>query len=212
MYPEDTLKKLRIALAEKSLPGADAQYKMSSNGRKNKVSDTFGTKPHKVGAVLILLYPHKNGIYFPLTQRNQYEGVHSGQVSLPGGKTEPFDLDASHTALRETEEEIGVSRHHVEVLGKLTDLYIPPSNFLVHPYVGFAENRPEMVKDDREVAELFETDLHTLLNDDIVGETTISVGNGYRIKTPYFDINGKIVWGATAMILSELKETLRKET
>lgn len=212
MYPEDTLKKLRLALTEKSLPGADAQYKMSSNGRKNKVSDTFGTKPHKVGAVLILLYPHKNGIYFPLTQRHQYEGVHSGQVSLPGGKAEPFDLDASHTALRETEEEIGVSRHHVEVLGKLTDLYIPPSNFLVHPYIGFAESRPEMVKDDREVAELFETDLHTLLNDDIVGETTISVGNGYRIKTPYFNINGKVVWGATAMILSELKETLRKET
>ena len=84
---ENTLKKLRKTIDDRSLPGADAQYKMSSMGRKSKVFETFGTKEHRIGAVLILLYPSANGIYFPLTQRNQYHGAHSGQVSLPGGES-----------------------------------------------------------------------------------------------------------------------------
>lgn len=210
VHPEEVIKKLESVLSKQHLPGPEAQYKMSSIGRKSRVFETFGTKPHRIGAVLVLLYPHENGLYFPLTQRHEYKGVHSGQVSLPGGKAEPYDKDPAATALRETEEEIGVVSNKVQVLGRLTELYIPPSNFLVHPYVGYLQERPRMVKDDREVAELFEANIDTLLDENVVGHTSVKVGNGMKIKTPYFGINDKVVWGATAMILSELKETFKE--
>jgi len=208
---DEAIEKISSTIAKDQLPGSEAQYKMSALGRKNRVFETFGTKPHKIGAVLILLYPHAGQVLFPLTQRHDYKGVHSGQVSLPGGKREEQDIDVSHTALRETEEEIGVSANDVQLIGKLTDLYIPPSNFLVHPYVGYLEERPDMIKDDFEVAELFEARIEHLLDDRIVGETKVPIPGNLRIKTPYFNIHEKIVWGATAMILSELKEVLRTE-
>ncbi|MBI1184433.1 NUDIX domain-containing protein [bacterium] len=183
---------------------------MSALGRKQSVEQTFGTKAHKLGAVLILLFPLENKACFPLTQRHQYKGVHSGQVSLPGGKYEAQDRNLMATALRETEEEIGVEPSKIEVIGALSTLYIPPSNFLVHPYIGFTKEKPHMKKDDFEVHELFETDLETLLHPQTVQHTRVKIAEGLRINTPYFNLNNKIVWGATAMILSELKEILNQ--
>lgn len=209
MRLEEVIEKIGNSIKSGALPGADAQYLMSSMGRKSSVFNTFGTKEHKKSAVLILLYEKNGQIAFPLMQRHTYKGVHSGQVSLPGGKFEENDRDLSQTALRETEEEIGVSQNKIQLIGQLTDLYIPPSNHHVHPFVGYVKHEPKMVKDDYEVAELFETNLSLLLNESIVGQTKVEVANGLKIKTPYFDINNKVVWGATAMILSELKQVLR---
>lgn len=210
MTLDEAVLKIENTLAHGALPGAEAQYKMSAMGRRTRVSETFGTKAHKVGAVLILLYPHQGDLLFPLTQRHTYKGAHSGQVSLPGGKIEPQDVGTDATALRETHEEIGVAPEHVRLLGKLTELYIPPSNFLVHPYVGYAEQRPEMKKDDFEVAELFEGNIKSLLDENTVEETKVPIPGNMKIKTPYFNIHEKVVWGATAMILSELRELLLK--
>lgn len=189
-----------------NLPGPDAQYAMSSIGRKSRVVSEFGKKEHKKSAVLILLYEKNGQVYFPLTQRRSYKGVHSGQVSLPGGKLEFDDTDLSHTAIRETHEEIGINRNQIQLIGQLTDLYIPPSNHHVHPYVGFLDDIPIFKKDDYEVEELLETPLEKLLDDSIISETKINLGNGLRIKTPYFDLHDRVVWGATAMILNEFKE------
>jgi len=208
MTLDQAVLKIENTMRLNSLPGAEAQYKMSALGRRTRVADTFGTKEHKVGAVLILLYPHQNELLFPLTQRHAYKGVHSAQVSLPGGKVEAEDVSTEATALREAQEEIGVDSSKIEMLGKLTDLYIPPSNFLVHPYVGYLKSRPAMKKDDYEVAELFEASLSTLMDDRTIGEIKVPIPGNMKIKTPYFNIQEKVVWGATAMILSELKEIL----
>ena len=189
-----------------NLPGPNAQYAMSSIGRKSRVLSEFGKKEHKKSAVLILLYEKNSKVYFPLTQRRSYKGVHSGQVSLPGGKLEVDDIDLSHTAIRETHEEIGINKNQIQLVGQLTDLYIPPSNHHVHPYVGFLDDIPNFTKDDYEVEELLETPLENLLDDSIISETKINIGNGLRIKTPYFDLHNRVVWGATAMILNEFKE------
>lgn len=193
-----------------NLPGADAQNQMASGQRRIAVSDAFNAKPHKVGAVLILLYAQNNGIFFPLTLRNRYKGIHSDQVSLPGGRAEIKDTSLEQTAVRETEEEIGIQQDKIKIIGRLTDLYIPPSNFHVHPFVGYLEEQPKMKKDDFEVAELFSCGIDTLLNENIVGETKIIGANGLRIKTPFYNIENKVVWGATAMILSELKAILKR--
>lgn len=208
MTLDQAILKIENTMRQNSLPGAEAQYKMSALGRRKSVSDTFGTREHKVGAVLILLYPHQGDLLFPLTQRHAYKGVHSAQVSLPGGKVELDDASTEATALRETQEEIGVDPSQIEVLGKLTDLYIPPSNFLVHPYIGYLESKPPMKKDDYEVAELFEGSISTLMDDKTIGETKVPIPGNMKIKTPYFNIQEKVVWGATAMILSELREVL----
>ncbi|MFY0675228.1 MAG: CoA pyrophosphatase [Bacteroidia bacterium] len=191
-----------------NLPGPNAQYAMSSIGRKSRVHSEFGKKEHKKSAVLILLYEKNGQVYFPLTQRRSYKGVHSGQVSLPGGKQELEDYDLSHTAIRETHEEVGVNRNSIQLIGQLTDLYIPPSNHHVHPYVGCITHAPNFVNDEREVEELLETPLEILLDDSIISETKIDMGNGLKIKTPYFNMHERVIWGATAMILNEFKELI----
>ena len=197
-------------VVSESMPGKQAQMKMMPR-IKNSL-DRFSIeakKGAKQGAVLILLY-YKNGkIYFPLTQRHEYDGAHSGQVSFPGGKVEHGDFSLEHTALRETEEEIGVPQLEVNILGKLTDLFIIASNFNVQPVIGFIENAPEFCLNTREVAEVIEISIDQLLDDSLQKEKEIAFIKNTKIQAPYFDFNGYHVWGATAMMLAEFKEILK---
>ncbi len=196
---------------QKELPGEKAQFKMAPLGRMNKQELITKYGVPIPSAVMILFYPVNDQPHFVLTVRNTYPGAHSGQVSFPGGRKDEADESLLFTALRETEEEIGVSKNQLEVIGALTDLYIPVSKFMVHSFVVFANERPEFKPDVREVVELLEVPVALILEDSTVKEKEIFIElRNSKIQAPYFDIFGHTVWGATAMMLSELKQVLLK--
>ncbi|SOD97443.1 NUDIX hydrolase [Spirosoma fluviale] len=186
---------------QKQLPGEAAHQKMASTARYR-----LGIKPNertRRSAVLICFYPYQNSIYLPLILRPQYDGVHAGQMAFPGGRMERIDENLTRTALREAQEEVGIRVSDVKVLGLLTELYIPPSNFYVQPVVGVLPYRPDFYPDPREVEAVVEVDLDTLLDETIVGDSQIEV-RGVTIDAPFYQIQGYRVWGATAMMISEL--------
>jgi 8-oxo-dGTP pyrophosphatase MutT (NUDIX family) len=160
--------------------------------------------PPKLGGVLILLYQDDGVIKFPLTKRPDYLGTHGGQISLPGGKAEP-DEDIIETALREGEEEIGVDRNAIRVVGRLTDFFVVPSNFIVTPTIGYLSQRPTFVPDPKEVVRVLEGSLDQILKPDSVQVKEILAAKMYPMMAPHFEIDGEVVWGATAMILNELR-------
>lgn len=210
----DALKARLQQILSKPLPGHQAHLLMSPHVRKMKGVDLTkpadGKTPRDSG-VLILLYPGEDGhIYFPLIQRPTYVGAHSGQVSFPGGKVEEEDNSIIDTAKREAWEEVGVDLTAIEVIGQLSKLYIWASNFMVFPVVAFARERPDYKPDVTEVSELLETDVLQILDDDNIKEKEIENALGLQITAPYYDVHGKVVWGATAMMLSELSELLKK--
>ena len=202
-----TLLKHRLSLP---LPGREAQLQMAHAERKINLARYKFPQDARWGSILILFYEDENKIKFPLIQRSTYEGVHSGQIGFPGGKFEPGDGNLISTALRETNEEVGVETSDVEMLGGLTELYIPPSNFLVHAHVGKIKYRPAFIPDPVEVVGVIEVSLDDLMDEMLVKEKEITLSNGLKIVTPYFDFQGHDVWGATAMILSELKTIIRE--
>jgi 8-oxo-dGTP pyrophosphatase MutT (NUDIX family) len=167
-------------------------------------------KPREAG-VLLLLYPCSGALHFVLTRRADRLGHHGGQVSLPGGRREPDDADFGATALREAREELGIATENVERLGALTALYVPPSNFIVHPIVAHAPRRPIFRPNTDEVAEVIEVPLHVLLDPTTrTGEQHRPAGQSSApVMTPFYRIGGHKVWGATAMVLSEFEMLLR---
>ncbi len=160
--------------------------------------------PPKPGSVLILLYPDRGEIKFPLTKRPEYLGAHSGQVSLPGGKGEPGET-AIETALREGEEEIGVRQSDIEVIGSLSNFFVVPSNFMVTPVVGILRSKPLFVPDPVEVVRVLEGTVSELVKEDAVAVKEITAARVYRLNAPHFLIEDEVVWGATAMMLNELR-------
>lgn len=202
---------LQHALAQ-DLPGREAQLKMSPLPVDWRRFSLDAPATAKKSAVLLLFYPEASGVYFPLIKRPSYAGAHSGQVSFPGGKVEPDDPDLVYTALREAEEEIGIDPGKVEVLGRLTDLYIPTSNFLVSPVLGFLEETPRFIPEAREVERIIPTAMSMVGQPQIRQRTYVPIGEGGQVETPYFALDGEVVWGATAMILSELLQLLEQNT
>lgn len=210
------------ALLQYPLPGLPAHLRMRPyrledgvprTGSPNQAEPSF-IEPKgdaRLCAVLILFFPVNQVPHFALIQRPQYDGVHSGQVALPGGKQEPGET-LQATALRETQEEIGVAAHQVRIMGKLTQIFVPPSKCLITPFVGLCEHKPQFVIDNYEVEEMLEVDLGHLLAVDVVKQTEVTVLSGelgaVQVTAPYFDLNKKVVWGATAAILSELREAV----
>jgi 8-oxo-dGTP pyrophosphatase MutT (NUDIX family) len=187
---------------EKGLPGSQVQWQMASSDRfvkefPKKVSDDAG-----VAAVLILLYPHNNSIQTVLMQRHDYKGVHGGQISLPGGKQEPGDKDLIETAIRETKEETGIDPATISIIGTLTPLYIPVSNIIVNPVVGWTKKKPLFNHRPEEVVFLFDADIRKLLDPLIIKIKPFEI-RGEKINVKYFDYEGHVIWGATAMILHE---------
>ncbi|MCB0430736.1 MAG: CoA pyrophosphatase [Flavobacteriales bacterium] len=192
------------------LPGEDAQYHMAPFERKLRASQMMGNVEPRPSAVLILMYPKNEQVHTVLILRPAYEGVHSAQVGFPGGKQEDSDPTLQDTALRESVEEIGIMEDDVEVLGQLTPLFIAPSGFMVYPYVGVCNHHPSFIPDPVEVARILEVPLTDLVSDLTVKEKPILLKSIQReIMVPYFDLSGEVVWGATAMMISELKVILK---
>ena len=197
---------------KRPLPGKVAHLDMAPQPvDMRRFEGQFRDKPRSSG-VLLLLYPENGEIYFPLIKRPEYLGVHSGQIALPGGKMELEDETIIHTAISEAEEEIGISRHSVQVIGQMSELYIPTSNFLVSPVIGFLEEKPILVPEEKEVQRIISTSLKGLLDKAIRKRKKLDLASGFQLDTPYFEIDGEVVWGATAMILSELSFLLSEES
>ncbi len=188
-----------------SLPGQKAQFLAAPTDRLKSMSKNIANiKKAKKAAVLIYCYPKKGKMYFSLIKRSDYNGVHSGQISLPGGKFDKNDRSLKETALRECNEELGISIDLNKNLFPLTPLYVPPSNFIVSPYLAYENSYPIFNPDSREVALHIEFSIKQLMKLKI--EKKI-LRNEYLNDSsiPYYIYKGHVIWGATAMILSEFK-------
>ena len=181
----------------KNLPGEEAHLLMAPEFRG---SYKFRTDPVKA-AVLALMYPSPPDISLVFIKRNEYDGPHSAQVSFPGGAWEEKDESLERTAIRETREELGIT-NSITLLGSMTSLYIPVSNFLVQPYVGWSDIKPEFNPDPSEVQFVIESSLRELLDPRKRSLETM-FRHGQSITAPCFKVGKEKIWGATAMILSE---------
>ena len=188
------------------LGGLDSQFKLAPKLRlKYSLAKIKASQP-KEAAVLALFYPDaNNSTHFLLTQRANYNGTHSAQISFPGGKIEANDASKMQTALREAQEEVGIDVNSVSVFKEMTDVYIPPSNFLATPFLGFSEKKPEFTT-NHEVSKLIEIPLNELLNDDNIKEFPMQTSYMGKTNVPCFYFDKHIVWGATAMMLAEIRD------
>jgi 8-oxo-dGTP pyrophosphatase MutT (NUDIX family) len=193
-----------------SLPGETAHQKMAPTGRPLSSFAKIQSANFKESGVAVVLFENFDSQEIVLIQRPLYDGSHSGQVSFPGGKKENVDDNLFFTAIRECQEEVGISLNEEYFLGKLTPVFIPVSNFHVEAYTFYLPSRPNFIKDEREVEEIFTIKLDDLLDDSRIMRTDIEVSNKLKIKdVPYFNLENKIIWGATALILNELKELIK---
>ncbi|WP_431158507.1 NUDIX hydrolase [Winogradskyella poriferorum] len=168
-------------------------------------------KSAKKAGVMALFYPgYDLQTKLVLILRKTYKGVHSAQVGFPGGKFEEDDTDLMTTALRETQEEIGIDAEKVNVIKPMSPLYIPPSNFLVHPFLGIMNEQPIFSKQEEEVEDILEVSLIDFLDDKSILTAKVPTSYNIEVEVPAFTLNGHIVWGATAMMLGELKDLLKQ--
>lgn len=191
------------------LPGRPAQYKMAHAVRTN-----YPPPPPdaRIACVMALLYPKADDWHLVLIERmsNNPNDRHGGQISFPGGSMDKTDHSLVDCALRETHEEIGVPENKIKVLGQLTDLYIPVSNFQVHPFVGALDYTPQFIPQPSEVKSILEAPLKQFQNPDTIQKTDLRLSGNIILKNvPYYNINKHVVWGATAMMLSEFLEVLK---
>lgn len=192
------------------LPGEKAHADLMPLNRPFSSEALKEKQNYRKSAVGIVLYEELSSIRCILIQRPQYKGVHSSQVSFPGGKMDVEDPNLEYTAKRECMEEIAVHPDLMTTIGELSHVYIPVSNFFVQPYVFFVETLPDLIPDEREVDEIFTFEIERLLDDELLKLTDLKFKDGFiRKNIPYFDIEGRVVWGATAMILSEFKSVLK---
>ncbi len=201
MKLESIVQNLEQKLRNK-LPGPVAHQKMMPSVPNHLRFRTEAKTEAMEGSVLILLYADCGKIYLPLMRRPVYDGAHSGQISFPGGKMEKSDNDLVDTALREAYEEVGIKKEDVKILGTLSTIYIAASNFNVLPVVAYADARPSFLINQYEVEEIIETELLHLLDAVNIKYKEMIIGE-YTLQSPYYDVQGHVVWGATAMMISE---------
>ena len=202
-FDKTIIEKLKTELG-KPLPGEEAQYRMAPPYRPNLSKEEILKLNPRISGVMLLLYEKNNLLHLVFTQRKKYEGVHSGQMSFPGGKKDEDDLDIIQTALRETEEEIGIEKNKIEVIGQLSKLYIPPSNFLVQPVVGFSNSIENFIPQANEVEKIVQIPVDFFLDQQNINlKTEIKIFNGNVVHVPAYIFNEHVIWGATAIMLSE---------
>ncbi len=194
------------------LPGAQAHYKMAPPERAAMLKRaTREAKTPKKAAVLALFYPDSSyNTRFLLMLRKAYTGIHSQQVSFPGGKVEPADCTFEATALRETQEEVGVAPKTITVFKPLTEVYIPPSNFNVYPFMGFLQETPVFTIQEQEVEKVIEVLLSDFLREEAIAREQVSTSYANNLLVPAFKLNGYSIWGATAMMLNEIRELIKQ--
>lgn len=195
---------LRIRL-QSELPGREVQLRMAVSAKQFYTS-AHSEKNAVPAAVLILLHEHQNRTCFYLTERSEFVEHHRGQISLPGGVQENNE-NLLDTALRETEEELGIPVKHIKVLGTLTPLFVLVSGFKIHPFIGILTSRIKMKPAHMEVAEVFSAQINELLDEHNLKKESRNI-RGLDVMVPYFQLNNHKVWGATSMILSEFKVIL----
>lgn len=197
-------------LKEEKLGGLTSQFKLVPELRRKFSEEKIRQSNPRQAAILSLFYPDDSGnTNFLLTKRASYNGTHSAQISFPGGKADQSDNSLAETALRELEEEVGVIRSSVEMIRQMSDTYIPPSNFMVTPFIGFATKKPTFIPNE-EVAALIEVSIEELLNDTSLSSVITETSYMKEIEVPCFKFQNHIVWGATAMILSEIKDLIKE--
>ena len=203
----------RIVKIEKmELPGEAVQFKMAPIDRLRELKrQAMEIDKARRAGVMALFYPtNEFETNLILILRKTYNGIHSAQVSFPGGKIEKTDRSIEDAALRETEEEVGVPRNNIAIIKKLTEIYIPPSNFFVQPFLGIIPNTPKFVIEKREVEALIEVNLNSFMDERCVTTQILSTSYATDMEVPAFNLNGHIVWGATAMVLNEVRELLQR--
>lgn len=209
MRRSDFINQFKVA-TENGLPGDTAHLEVLPLNRPLTSQIRHESNLFRDSAVAILLFEKNNSIHTVLIQRPEYQGAHSKQIAFPGGKMDPDDIDLVHTARRESFEEVNLPLGYGELIIELTTVYIPVSKFKVNPFIFFLEEEPEFVPDPREVESIFTFDIFELKREDIIKRTDIQLSNGFKRKDiPYFDIEGNIVWGATALMLAELRAILK---
>lgn len=205
---DELISKLSSAF-NNELPGWDAHRKMINYDRPSP-GDIDKIDPEaRPSAVLALLYLKNEKVHTVLIERNVYEGTHSGQIGFPGGKPESVDNNLWQTALREANEELSIIPEKVQLIGELTKVYIPPSRFLVSPYLAYTKEIPNFIPDQKEVQQALEIPIEQFFDQTRLKEKYLYLDAlNTRMKIKYYDIQDKVIWGATAMMLSEISELL----
>jgi 8-oxo-dGTP pyrophosphatase MutT (NUDIX family) len=209
------LKRIIPKLKLSNLNSKTSQIKLAPSFRKEFIKlNSNKLLNSKKAAVIAALYEDDNKVRLILILRNTYNGVHSNQIGFPGGRVEDYDKTLFDTAIRETYEEIGVRVQKNELIRELHEIYIPPSNFNVYPFLVILNHPPSFVKDDKEVKEVITIDLESLLNCKII-QTQIPIPAKLKelniqndVEVPAFKLAGYNVWGATAMMLSEIRDLI----
>ena len=201
-----------VKIKHLELFGEDSHVKMSPPYRLDMAEQMKEkSRTARRAGVMALFYPKESQTMLVLILRKTYKGVHSAQVGFPGGKYEDSDdSDLMRTAIRETEEEIGVDPIDYKVLKTMSPLYIPPSNFMVHPFLGVSEKELTFVKQEEEVEDIIEVKLTDFLNDSNTITASVPTSFNVDLEVPAFVLNGHVVWGATAMMLGEVKDLLKQ--
>lgn len=203
---------LKIYLQETlcgELPGSIAHSKMLPPGRRLKTYD-HEISAVKLSSVLLLVFPEGDQLFICLTKRPSTMKHHPGQISFPGGKVEKEDISAEMTALREAREEVGIVPENIEILGKLSDLYVEVSQFSIQPFVAWTDKKPKFEVNFHEVEELIIFPLSEFVRNETISEIELETVSG-PLLIHYYPFNGQIIWGATAMIMSELIEIMKKQ-
>ena len=191
------------------LPGKQAHKELAPY--RNEIELDFKNKNPKIASTLLLIYPRDGKTFFCLIERQEYEGTHSNLISFPGVKNASGE-SMKETALRETKEEIGVDPISINIIGELTQVFVPPSNFLIHPFVGYCDFTPVFKASEREVKRIIEVNIEELFKKDVIKIKKMSfkkISGNVNYEVPYLDLNNKIVWGATSVILNEFRKMLQ---
>ena len=197
-------------IEKETLLSTDAHAKMAPLERISYLKEeNYMDKNPRKAAVLMLFYPKNEVTHLALIVRNSYPGVHSSQIGFPGGKVEEYDADLEETALRETHEEVGIHPEKIQIIKPFSEIYIPPSNFLVAPFMGISHEELAFIPDLDEVKRVLEFSLVDFLDEKSITKVKMSTSYAVDIEVPAFMVDKYIVWGATAMMMSELKETIK---